>query len=54
MPRKPAPPPVIDEVILNPDPEEGRKAYIACLQLLIDAILERRAAEREAAQPPAA
>jgi hypothetical protein len=45
MPRKPNPPPVIDEVIFNPDPVEGEKAWIACMNLLIDAILERRADE---------
>jgi hypothetical protein len=54
MPRKPAPPPVIEQVIYNPDPVEGKAAMITCLQLLIDAILERRAALQETVRPPAA
>lgn len=45
MPRKPALPPVIVEVVFNPEPAEGYKASIEVLQLLIDFALKDRAAE---------
>lgn len=45
MPRKPAPPPIVEEVVFNPDPVEGEEALIDALQLLINFILEDRAGQ---------
>jgi hypothetical protein len=45
MPRKPTPPPVVEQVVLNPDVDEGEKAFIETLNLLIDFILEDRTQE---------
>jgi hypothetical protein len=43
MPRKPEP--LVIEHVYNPDPDEGREAFITTLQHLIEFILENDEAE---------